>query len=79
MFPEDNTGAQWLEVSSLPLFTLALRSGFKPEFESGSTGIDPGCIHTGGKVVVVNNGIPEGNNDIATFVCKCKARRQQWR
>ena len=36
----------------------------------------PGCVHTGSKVAVVNNGIPECiciNNDIATLACKMAA------
>ena len=42
-----------------PFFTWALPSRFEPSIESRSTGADLGYIHTGSKVVGVNNCIPE--------------------
>ena len=48
-----------LSGATYPLFTRAGQSGFEPCFESGSTGVRPGYVHTGGKVVVVKNCIPE--------------------
>ena len=38
---------------SYPPFTQAPQSGLKHALESGSTGADPGYVHTSGKVVVV--------------------------
>ena len=47
------------DMPSVPLFTRPRRSGSEPGFESGSTGVRPGYVHTGSKVVVVKNCIPE--------------------
>ena len=41
------------------IFTWAQQSRFEPGFESGLTGVHPSYIHTGSKVVVVKNFIPE--------------------
>ena len=65
-----------------PLITRTLRSRFGPGYKSGSTGISLGCVHMGGKVVVVNDCIPEGiciNNELVTLAYKCEARWQQRR
>ena len=65
------------QTTSSPLFTRAPRSGFEPGYESRSTGINPSCVHTGGKFVAVNDCIPEGiciNNDIATLAYKVRSK-----
>ena len=41
--------------ASIPPFTRAPRSGFEP----GSTRIDPGYVHTGSNILVVNDVTPE--------------------